>query len=119
MGKNGTTFVERSLSAIDALMRHSFWGNLRELKNLIEGAVIESNGREIRLEHLRSISIGIPAAPVVAPAATAAAVASNSDYIPLNLDQVERVLIQKALAQSGGNPTPTAVQFRVSRLSLC
>lgn len=43
-----------SPDAIDALTRHSYPGNLRELRNLIERAVLLCEGERIGLEHLPS-----------------------------------------------------------------
>lgn len=41
-----------TLEAIDALKSYSFPGNVRELKNLMERALLESDGDPITLEHL-------------------------------------------------------------------
>ncbi|MBE7499355.1 MAG: sigma-54-dependent Fis family transcriptional regulator [Verrucomicrobiales bacterium] len=50
-----------SNTALQALVRHEYPGNVRELKNLIERALMESEGGELRPEHLRFF--GIPVLP--------------------------------------------------------
>lgn len=46
--------------AMEALIQHDYPGNIRELKNLIERALIETGGEAIQTEHLRFVS-GLPA----------------------------------------------------------
>ncbi|MCZ6677258.1 MAG: sigma-54 dependent transcriptional regulator [Candidatus Poribacteria bacterium] len=55
--KRGNTSHAPSLSpeAMEVLMNYPFPGNIRELKNIIEGALILSGRREIRPEHLHLI----------------------------------------------------------------
>ena len=101
-----------SAGAAAVLMTHPFSGNVRELKNLIEGALLESGGNEICPEHLRFVSLGAtPAIPAASPAATA----SSCTDLPLNLDQAERLLIQRAVAQAGGNVSKAAELLGVNR----
>jgi DNA-binding NtrC family response regulator len=62
-------------AAIAALQSHRFPGNVRELKNLMERALIESGGGAITPEHLRFVGLRPPKAPtgVSAPAPPASA----------------------------------------------
>ncbi|MBI1927127.1 sigma-54-dependent Fis family transcriptional regulator [Candidatus Poribacteria bacterium] len=46
-----------SSEALEALMRYDFPGNVRELKNIIEGALILSRGGIIQPEHLRFVQL--------------------------------------------------------------
>jgi DNA-binding NtrC family response regulator len=41
-----------SAEALDLLMRHDFPGNVRELENILEAAVIQAGGRAVEAEHL-------------------------------------------------------------------
>ncbi len=43
-----------------ALEGYDFPGNVRELRNLVEGALIESGGSEILPEHLRFLFLPVP-----------------------------------------------------------
>ncbi|HEY5753575.1 MAG TPA: sigma-54 dependent transcriptional regulator [Chthoniobacterales bacterium] len=98
--------------AVTALQSHDFPGNVRELKNLIEGALIDSGGRDISSAHLR---LGPrPKSRTPTPVAPPHALPEAFE-IPLNLEQAEETLIQRALAQTGGNVTEAARLLGVNR----
>jgi len=89
-----------------ALLREYSWpGNVRELRNTIERALILCHGGLVTREHL-------PASLVPAPAVTVAeAVAADPDGFPtggVQLEAVERDLVEKALAQAGWNKSRAA-----------
>lgn len=99
--------------ALAALARHPFPGNVRELKNVMERALILSGGGSIGPHHLQLLTV--PAsmtqpAPPVQPA-TAAALAG----LPLNLEAAEHVLIQRALEQTHGNVAEAARLLNINR----
>jgi DNA-binding NtrC family response regulator len=96
----GIETPEISVEALDNLERYRFPGNVRELKNLVERALIESRGGEIRPEHLPLLALP-----------TGAAV----DTLPLNLEQAELLLIQRALKQSEGNISAAARLLGIDR----
>jgi len=50
--EHGRQVTEFSKDSIDALKRHSYPGNSRELRNLVERAVLISRGRQVMLENL-------------------------------------------------------------------
>ena len=86
------------------LQTYNFPGNVRELKNIIERAVIESNGQTVHPKHLHLLQT---------PSATPDSSASShsfppSDTLPLNLKDAEELLIQRALDQTNGNIAATA-----------
>jgi DNA-binding NtrC family response regulator len=99
-----------SAAALAVLAGHAFSGNVRELRNLIESALIASGGREILPAHLRLI-----AAVPVAPAAGPAPVPEPREDLPLNLENAERVLIRRAINQAGGNIAEAARLLGVHR----
>lgn len=86
-----------SPEALSPLETYSFPGNIRELKNILERALIESGGTEIRPEHLHFFKPA-RAAPRTAPDPEAAV-----DDLPLNLKQAEDFLIKRALDRTHGN----------------
>jgi DNA-binding NtrC family response regulator len=88
--------------ALALLKGYDFPGNVRELKNLVERALIESRGGEIRPEHLPLLE-ALPAG------------STGIEALPLNLEQVELLLIQRALKQSGGNISRAARLLGVER----
>jgi len=94
-----------------ALKAYPYPGNIRELKNIIERALIQSGGETILPEHLqlqRSIT---------APTATIHSI-PKKDFtaaLPLNLAEAEEVLIQRALDETGGNIAEAARLLGVHR----
>ena len=86
--------------ALQLLQDHDFPGNVRELKNLIERALIESQGVEIEPEHLHFAR---------AAAGAASQLTSVPDPgLPLNLDEAEVYLARRALAEADGNVAQAA-----------
>jgi DNA-binding NtrC family response regulator len=111
-----------SAGALAALRTHRFPGNVRELRNLIERALIESGGAVIEPHHLglKPVSLGrpVPAEPSrPAPAAATPAhpVEDEREALPLNLAETEDILIQRALKQSNGNIAEAARLLGVHR----
>jgi two-component system response regulator FlrC len=74
-----------------ALVRAAWPGNVRQLRNVLERAAILCEGRELTAAHLPA-----PSAPDLAPAGSGAAQ-------PVELDQLERDAIGRALTQHQGN----------------
>ena len=99
-----------SPEAMDRLEAHPFPGNVRELKNVIERALIESGGREIGPAHLNLL----PHATTEG-ARTLADAPDAGDELPLNLEQAELALIRRALAQAGGNVSKAAELLGINR----
>jgi two-component system NtrC family response regulator len=86
-----------SRAAHDALLAHPFPGNVRELQNVIERAVILCDGAEIRLEDLpRELREPVPAAES-APDPTA-----GGRSLPEVVAAIERRALARAMAQHGG-----------------
>ena len=116
MGKPTPTI---SQAALKALAAHPFAGNVRELKNLIEAALIESGGKEIWPEHLRFAptlsQMGRSTTSVEVGEAGSTSGDSGTDDLPLNLEKAEGVLIRRALAQTGGNVSKAAELLGVNR----
>lgn len=94
-------------AALQALRRHRFPGNIRELKNILERAVIASEGALIEPHHL-----SLPLASV--PRVTESAPSVPSD-LPLNLEEAEDMLIRKAMAETSGNIAEAARLLGVHR----
>jgi two-component system response regulator AtoC len=98
-----------SQDARDRLGAHHWPGNVRELKNAIERAVILSEGGLVTGEHLPLATHRTPPS-ASAPAIPAAAVSAQT-----KLHDVQRALIEKALADSKGNRSHTARLLGLSR----
>jgi DNA-binding NtrC family response regulator len=100
-----------SAAAATALQGYEFPGNIRELKNIIERALIASGGKTILPEHLHLLFS--PARTVPPPGATAAKDVVSK--LPLNLAEAEEALIQRALDETGGNIAEAARRLGVHR----
>ena len=102
--KNHTTI---SREAQEHLKQYHWKGNIRELKNYIERAVLIGSGPELTLEDLglpvnQGLSKGEPSTPQFANGLTAL----PADGI--DLDEMERHYIQEALSAAGGNDAKAA-----------
>jgi DNA-binding NtrC family response regulator len=96
--------------ALALLQSYSFPGNVRELKNVIERALIESGGDAIKRSHIHLLEV-VPRRQTSAHFA----IGSRSEALPLNLEAAEQALIQRALEQSGGNVAEAARLLGVNR----
>jgi transcriptional regulator with GAF, ATPase, and Fis domain len=109
-----------SEDAKDRLLAYAWPGNVRELRNAIERAVILCEGGLISSEHL-PIAIGQTRTPPPPVAVTTAAVpagtipASASTPGGLKLDDLERDLLNKAMAQARNNKSQAAKLLGVPR----
>ena len=100
-----------SAPALEVLEGYDFPGNVRELKNIIERALIHSRGADIQPEHLQFAS-AIPSTPALSAAPTAG---GDPQAIPLNLDEAALWVIERALAQTNGNVAAAARLLGTSR----
>ena len=100
-----------SQEALGALASYPFPGNVRELKNIIVRALIESDGAEIEAEHLYFLSTTAGPSP---PTITAASEV-GADQVPLNLNEAEAYLVSRALERVNGNISEAARLLGVSR----
>ncbi len=100
--------------AVAALETYDFPGNVRELMNIIENALIVSEGAAIQPEHLRFWS---PDAEVLTPPVTEI---DEANPLPPVVEAMlaEQVQIRRALAANRGNIAKTARQLGLSRQAL-
>lgn len=97
--------------AIASLKQYRFPGNVRELKNVIERALIESGGQMIEPVHLHLPTQG-ESRPSSGPAPLRNGLSTS---LPLNLADAEEVLIQRALDETQGNIAEAARLLGVNR----
>ncbi len=88
--------------AIEALHAHGWPGNVRELDHAVERAVLLASGEVVRAGDL-----------ALEPPGSGA-----SRLEEMTLEDVERILIQKALARFGGNVSQAAKTLGLSRSAL-
>lgn len=96
-----------SPKTIEALMSYSFPGNVRELKNIIERALIESDVPELQPKHLHLIRFN-----------TTQDEGASALDLPMNLQQVEAIVIKRALEHTNGNMSAAAQSLGINRTKL-
>ncbi|HAB19332.1 MAG TPA: sigma-54 dependent transcriptional regulator [Verrucomicrobiota bacterium] len=111
MGRPAPTFSSEALASLAA---HSFPGNVRELKNVVERALILSRSEEIRPEHIR-IEEGVFSTLPATDSDRSAKATTQSDDLPLNLAAAELELIRRALRQTNQNVSQAAKLLGVDR----
>jgi DNA-binding NtrC family response regulator len=86
-------------AAHEALMRHEFPGNVRELDHVIERAVLMCHGSQIKANDLGLTTLGD----------------GSPRLEEMSLEEVEAFLIKKALARNDGNARKAAEALGLSR----
>ncbi len=104
--------------AIVALGQRSWPGNIRELANAVERAVLLCRGGVLGTEAFGPVPGAAAAAAAATAAANAASAASAAADIPLNLRDLERIAIERALAATGGHRTRAADLLGISERTL-
>jgi DNA-binding NtrC family response regulator len=98
--------------AVGLLEGYAFPGNVRELKNIIERALIESGGKPIQPAHIRLQPVPDRSeVTAVAPPPRQ----SNFAPLPFNLEAAEQELIQRAIQETKGNIAEAARLLGVNR----
>ncbi len=100
---------------LDQLVDYEWPGNVRELKNILERAMILSDGKDIQPRH-----VGIKPSPGVTGdvVEAAEAVTASSPKSSLSLEEMEKNLILEALKRSKGNKTEAAKALHITRRML-
>jgi DNA-binding NtrC family response regulator len=104
-----------------AWLRGQPWpGNIRELQNTIERAVLLCTGDVIGLEQLPTSMVGVAATPGVSAGGAAGGGAPGSGVaaVPAGDEARERQRIIDALEQCAGNQTRAAKMLGISRNTL-
>jgi two-component system response regulator AtoC len=113
---SGKEATRLSVAALRALSAYPFPGNVRELENILERALIYAEGEEILPLDLGLDALRGPGPKAFAPPGEdrggEAGLGDNS------LDAVEREAIAQALAKCGGNRTRAASELGISRRTI-
>jgi len=109
--------------ALDILASYPWPGNIRELENVVERAVLFCDTENVRADDLPPEVRG-SLAPTQAPITDAdlqAALASEGglkEHVKVAMNRLERELVGRALAQTNGNVTHAARLLKISRKGL-
>ena len=137
-GRLGLAVPAFSNRATGWMASYSWPGNIRELRSVVERAVLLARGGTIEVEHLqvdaefsmgalRSTSGAVDATPI-REAVLSEPVAANSRLVPAHkgepeslrdeVERLERERIADAIARCGGNQTKAAEVLGMSRRAL-
>ncbi|MBQ9538724.1 MAG: sigma-54-dependent Fis family transcriptional regulator [Treponema sp.] len=108
--ENGRDIKGLDAKAKAAMFRYGWPGNIRELRNCMESAVVMCSGEEIGLQDL----------PPSVSAVASSGAAGDSVSVPLGvtLDEADRLVIEANLAVNKGNKSRTADILGIGRKTL-
>jgi transcriptional regulator with PAS, ATPase and Fis domain len=118
--RNGQTPPEVSPSVLQLLMRRYWRGNIRELRNVLEQAVVRSESSRIESSHVERILAETGEEPALTSAKGVAPHFDDPSLRPLTeqIAALEMQAIQAALQHTGGNKLATAKLLGISRATL-
>ena len=103
----GVTGISSEAQA--ALMQHTWTGNVRELKNVMEAAAIMSNSAELLLADLdESFKVALPDSATFTANVDEAAFPTEGFSLVAVLEGIEKNYIQKAMQQAQNNESQAA-----------
>jgi DNA-binding NtrC family response regulator len=109
--------VEIDRNAMARMVDYSWPGNIRQLRNVLERAVIMAGGETITEQHLALESAEIPSR----------AAQSDIPNQPITLEQMEEVMIKRALEEAGGvqkkaaeilGISPRVINYKIKKHSI-
>jgi two-component system NtrC family response regulator len=106
--KNTKKVFGLSREAKDALLKYDYPGNVRELENAIEAAVVLS----------RNEAIGIDDLPLSFRSGQGVPETSESDSLPVRLEAMEKKIIIDTLKRAGGNKSQAARELGISEKNI-
>ncbi|MDB4941855.1 MAG: two component, sigma54 specific, transcriptional regulator, Fis family [Labilithrix sp.] len=120
--KKQVTGVEQE--ALEILSAYSWPGNIRELENVMERAVLFCDAQKLRVEDL-PVELRGPGSGSIAPPSDAGASAMPlssegglKEHVKVAMSRLERDLVGRALKQTSNNVTHAARLLKISRKGL-
>lgn len=109
--------IELSGEMAQVLMAYHWPGNVRELENMMERAVVLSQGQSVGIRHLPQEILQTQALP---SAVTVALTGEDDEEMDLeaSVEKLEVRLLEKALSQAGGNKAKAARLLKISERTL-
>ncbi len=112
----GKSVVGVSSEALQLMRRYHWPGNIRELRNVIERAMVLCDEQEIQPTHLPAeLSDGIVSLNGLGPSGLRADLPPDGVNLEDLVSQLEQHLIEDALARTGGNQIEAAELLSISR----
>jgi transcriptional regulator with PAS, ATPase and Fis domain len=120
--RSGLAHKALASDAMELLARHSWPGNIRELRNVLEQAALMTDdlvlgARHIALDPKRTATPAASAGVAIAAAAAVPA-AATPRKLPQAIAELEMRAIREALAATGGNKLAAAKLLGISRATL-
>jgi two-component system, NtrC family, response regulator HydG len=120
---HGRTVTGVTTAAMAKLANYAWPGNVRQLRNVMETAVLVTPGTSIDVANLpaeiASVQAPLAAAePAFAAPSAPASTASPLDDLVMPLEEVERILVRNALRRSDGNRERAAKALGISERTL-
>lgn len=117
-GRLGKKVERVTEGAIACLSRYSWPGNIRELENVMERAVLFAEDNVITPDDLPDIIRAPDAKALDASAPTQHVIGPLKEIVRQHTENLEKSLIMRALEETGGNVTKAARKLEISRKSL-
>lgn len=92
--------------ALELLQSHHWPGNVREIQHTIERGVIMSDGLEIKVSDFNLSS------------ESSSSTKSVDEFESLNIHEIEKMLVEKALSKHEGNISKAAKELGLTRAAL-
>ncbi|QYK48707.1 MAG: sigma-54-dependent Fis family transcriptional regulator [Phycisphaeraceae bacterium] len=119
LGKQLTGFTP---AAVEALLRYSYPGNVRELQNIVERASVLTRSQTVGIEDLPSHVVEQEAAHNVASTLATGSSDHPVAWVPMKLEDAlrepEREILKRALHANGWNRQKTSEQLGINRTTL-
>ncbi len=106
--KLGKKITQIDPTIVKAMMNYPFPGNVRELRNMIERAIILSEGGRLTIKNFTGL---------IAPGEPADSTGAIGEDI-FDLDLIEKIVIMKALERTGYKKTEAAQLLNITRQAL-
>ncbi|MCL2723253.1 MAG: sigma-54 dependent transcriptional regulator [Polyangiaceae bacterium] len=105
--------------ALDVLAAHTWPGNIRELENVMERAVLFCDAPKLRVRDLPVELRGVNSSMAPPPdSVNLPADGGLKEHVKVAMNRLERELVSRALKQTNGNVTHAARLLKISRKGL-
>lgn len=104
----GKKITQVDPTIVKAMMAYSFPGNIREMRNMVERAIILSEGGRLTIKNFSGL---------IAPADSSPTTGIIGEDI-FDLDLIEKIVIMKALERTGYKKTEAAQLLNITRQAL-